>query len=62
VISFRKPVALQKKKRGSLLLLCITVLGAESTTSPCLRLRLRRRTYLLTPIVSEKLGMDVTEE
>jgi hypothetical protein len=39
VIGFRKPVELRKKKRSSLLLLSIiTVLGAESTTSPCLRL------------------------
>jgi hypothetical protein len=62
VIRFRKPVELWKKKRGSLLLLCITVLGAESTTTPCLCLRLRRYTYLLTPIVSEKFGVDVTDE
>ena len=62
VIGLRKSVDLWKKKRSILLLLCITVLGAESTTNPCLHLRLRRSTDLLTPIVSEKLGVDVTEE
>ncbi len=62
VIGFRKCNDLWKKKRIILLLLCITVLGAESTTNPCLHLRLRWSTDLLTPIVSEKLGVDVPEE
>jgi hypothetical protein len=56
-IGWRKSVELRKKKRSSLRLLYITVLGADSTTSPCMRLRLRRRTYLLTRIVSEKLEL-----
>ena len=57
-----KLVELRKKEGSSLLLLCIAVLGAESTTNPCMRLCLRRRTSLLTAVFGEKLGVDVTEE
>ena len=31
-------IELRKKEGSSLLLLCIAVLGAESTTNPCMRL------------------------
>jgi hypothetical protein len=37
-----------------------TVLGAESTTSPNIDLRLRRRLFAI--IVGQKLRVDVTEE
>jgi hypothetical protein len=49
-------------ERNVLLLLRDTVLGDESTTSPNLRLWLRRCTGRLTDIVSDNLGVDVTEE
>ncbi len=38
-----------------------TVLGVESSARPYMHLWLRRSTGLLTPIVSEKIGVDVTE-
>jgi hypothetical protein len=39
-----------------------TVLGAESIIRPYMSLCLRRRTSLLTIVLGERLGVDVTEE
>jgi hypothetical protein len=45
-----------------ILLLSGTVLGAESIIRPYKSMCLRQHTSLLTIVLSEKLGVDVTEE
>jgi hypothetical protein len=58
--SLKEAVKLPAGEGRSLLLLRDTVLGAESTTSPNIDLRLRRRLFAI--ILGEKLGVDVTEK
>jgi hypothetical protein len=58
--SLKEAVKLRDREARSLLLLRDTVLGAESTTSPNIDLRLRRRLFAI--ILGEKLGVDVTEK
>jgi hypothetical protein len=58
--NLNEEVKLWDGEARNLLLLRDTVLGAESTTSPNIDLRLRRRLFAI--ILGEKLVVDVTEK
>ncbi len=61
MVGFMKPRKLWKKKRASLLLLCITVLLTATDTSSLALLRLGRH-RVLTLSVGNKVRVDVPEE
>ena len=61
IVGFMKPRKLRKKKRASLLLLCISVMLTATDTSSLARLRLGGH-RVLTITVGNKVRVDVPEE
>ena len=61
MVGFMKPTELRKKKRTSLLLMCITILLTATDTRSHIRLRLGGH-RVLTITVRNKVRMDVSEE
>jgi hypothetical protein len=62
IVHLMEAVEIQKRETCVILMMRDTVLGAESIIRPYMILYLRQHTSLLTVVLREKFGVDVTEE